>query len=102
MSGMDENERRVERIFEIFAALRDAKLPPLERAKLEREVDVLGRLLEVPRSESEESERLTLQIIRTDAATISERLKNRQGTRMPNFNKLYSRRAELDRRFENP
>lgn len=91
MPGMDD-ESRIKRISEIRDALKDQALTPEETAHLERELDqyahvrepgAIGVLLPAPPAAYE-------------LIAFAERLRNRQGTKMPDFDALIRRKADLD------
>ena len=89
--GMDD-EARLKRVCEILDTLKSSALTPEEIDRLERELDqyvqvrdpnAVGELLPGPPAAYE-------------LAAFAERLKNRKGTKMPDFVALYRRRADLD------
>lgn len=87
-----DDEDRIKRIGEILDALKDSKLTPEELARLERELDqhvhvrdpnAMGKVLPGPPAAYE-------------LAAFAERLRNRQGSKIPDLNALYQRKRELD------
>ena len=89
------DDDRVKRIGETLDALKDQTLPPEELASLERELDqyayvrdpdVVGIEVSTP----------------ADFAAFAERLKNRQGTTIPDFEEFHRKKAELDRKLSTP
>jgi hypothetical protein len=89
------DDDRVRRIGEILDALKDQALPPEVLADLERELDqytyvrdpdVVGIEVSTP----------------AHFAAFAERLKNRQGTTIPDFDELRRKKAEIDRKLLDP
>jgi hypothetical protein len=90
MSGNDDS--RIERIAEILEALKSPTLLPEERAKLQTELDSLGRVLDPV----------------FDGATVvpyfgykafKHYLMNRQGSILPDFESIRRRKAVLDQKL---
>jgi hypothetical protein len=81
----DNDNERIERINEILAALDSADLSSQKRAQLEQELDRLGRVLDPPVAAMPD---------------FMQQLKDRQGSIAPDFESLYRRKAELDRKLE--
>jgi hypothetical protein len=91
MSIMDE-EARLTRICEILDALKNRVLTPEEIAHLECELDQNAQV----RDPNSVGVLLAGSSAAYEFAAFAEKLKTRQGTKTPDFNTLYRRRAELD------
>ncbi len=84
----ETDDPRINRICEILQSLRDEALPRIERTKLERELDMLGQVLDEPREP-----------VYFDLLDLLDWFTKRQATVIPDFNELYRKKAELDRKF---
>ncbi len=88
---MDE-EGRLKRVCEILDALKNPALTPEEIAYLESELDQFSHV----RDPNATGELLPGPPAAYELAAFAERLRNRQGTKMPDFADLYRRKADLD------
>ncbi len=80
----------VARIRKLWAQMAKPGLSFQEQSKLSREIDLLGRRMSAkPDPSAEESE----------AIAFIEQLETRQGTMHTDFQLLYEKKAELDRKF---
>ena len=82
-----ESDARRERIWAILDALKDTTLTAGLRESLEAELERLGQVFDPSYD------------FAPDLETFAAFLQDRQGSRPPNYGKLYQRKAELDRRF---
>jgi len=91
---MSDDEARIQRIGRILDALKDPTLPAEDKARLERELDQYVQV----RDPDATAIVLDISPAIIEYAAFAEKLINRQGTIMPDFESLRRRKAELDRR----
>jgi hypothetical protein len=80
----------IARMRKLAARMVEPGLSLMEQSELSREMDLLGRRL-IAQAEPTKDE--------TEVVAFIERLETRQGTIPPDFQTLYARKADLDRRF---
>jgi hypothetical protein len=81
------DESRIKRICEILDTLKDHALTPEETARLERELDQYAHV----RDPNAIAQLLPDPPAAYELAAFAERLRNRQGAKLPDFASLYRR-----------
>ena len=88
----EEDDVRLAQIQELLDALRVPDLSTEERARIEGELDSIGRVYEPFRAG----------LVYSELEACIDRLVHRQASIMPDFDAIRRRKDELDRRFFRP
>jgi hypothetical protein len=86
----DDDDARMKRVQELLDTLQLPDLSGELRAKLERELACIGRILDSS---------LVPVIVYSEVEGLVDYLLQRQGSVVPDFDAIRKRKAELDRRF---
>ncbi len=95
----EADDARITRIGEILDTLKRENLPAEERAKLEEELDSIGRVVDPPFIGKVIAYSDWKAVVYSDWKAFVDRLINRQGSIPPDFEAIRRRKAELDRLF---